>query len=317
MVQSCVDSSRVNISPAPFTAFVHVMSVEIVKLQSGGEKLLLDGQTFYHRLHRKNRRYWKCSVKSCSATAVTNSMHGYVDVVKETPHNHIVASRNANDVQDELDECEKQQRRQQEYCFSDTESEDDDEGDTDKSDEESGDVLWMEWVEESSDEEDEDQHDDDADLVETDEKEETDEDSDTEMDTESKGTDEDTSSDDTDSEDETERSVHILNKHLKANKDKIRILRSPENYLRAAVIKHAPKNLICFLNEICLNIRRRFFHLTKFHTNMMNLFEDQLDLMVNEHRSWREKKLYLDEHADEPFIPVILNCLAESHSFCK
>ncbi|XP_026289969.2 serine-aspartate repeat-containing protein C [Frankliniella occidentalis] len=211
------------------------MRTEIVQLQSGGEKLLLDGQSFYHRLRRNNRRYWKCSARQCSATVVTTNTDRHIEVEKETPHNHKVEPRGeyeseGRDSSLRLDEDEDVTREPLDFSSdgSDGTAETTDESD----DSECADVLWMEWVEESSDDETSEEEDADHasdqnmsngnesnDEVETDtEGEETCAKMDTDDDSE---TDADDDSDSTNrEEDEFDRSIRILSDHEKILREK-------------------------------------------------------------------------------------------------
>ncbi len=204
------------------------MLAQVVRLKKGGEKLLLRGQSFYQRLNRNNRRYWKCSIKGCPATAITSALNGYVDVFKTTRHNHKVS------------------------IDSDSEGEV-----IDDSDEEPENVLWEEWEEHSSDDENDCAEDgemndeanenqlhqrvnpsEDTLGADTDhalkENEEADDSMSAEDAVETSDSDTDFGSDSssTDDEEEAENSARILSKHKKVNKENIRRIKSysGENY---------------------------------------------------------------------------------------
>lgn len=324
----CQHLRRIPREVFPKLVTAKIMAANIIQLRSGGEKLLLDGETFYHRLRSGNKRYWKCAVKSCSATAVTLDAQGArVQLLKDTRHSHPVSFDHETDLSQEIDtededfqmedgdeetEADEDEPRSDQDEEMDSDGVENSEDDTDVIDSQN-DVSWQEWVETGSDEENCDESDD----VSLDEYSENyDDESDVEMNSDSDETDfEDNENNESDTEFD---SFELKCEHEKSYKEKIRYLRNSEVYLRAAVLENSDKGLICFLNEICLNLKSGYFTInSKFERNIMKLYEEKIGLMANEHVTWQTKKQYLIENAQDTFLPVLLNYLAESHHFCR
>lgn len=288
------------------------MSVEIVPLASGGETLLLDGQKFHCRLNTHNKTYWKCARRKCAATAITTGQNGQVRVVKETPHTHNIP-RSYNEVEDyesddeladdehDIEEDEEPANDEHEEAddepvddVSETEEEAEDESDDTGDDIEQSEkeIEWVEWVERSSDDE--------SDAEETSEMEE------------------ESADDEYDVFGKVGNAPHdVLIDHTTTFRRDIRLLREPSPKIRGAVLEDAPKGLICFLNEICLNLLRGYFSLSTYETQILENFKESIQLMASEHEEWREKRKLLNQHSTDPFLSVLLNLLAASQSFCK
>ncbi|KAK3928045.1 Replicase polyprotein 1ab, partial [Frankliniella fusca] len=287
------------------------MSAEILHSSRGGRVLLLDGQKFHSRLNTPKKSYWKCAQRKCPATAITReNANGVVDVIKETSHDHIAAhSKYVDDGHDQATSYEDDDLgEEEEDVFEDDDAmgeeegdqcedddyddEDDDEGDEDDdsegdeeqstSEETDDEVMWRAWVEVDSDQ---------------------DEDN-TEMDDES------------DFED-TDGAYVLLGDRIKSHKDDIRLLRRSEPKIRLAILEEADKELICFLNEICVNLLDNYFTFSKYEWELLNNFEATVRFLADECESWRIKKKSLLERPTDPFLSVLLNLLAESQSFCK
>ncbi len=282
------------------------MYPEIVQSERGGEKLCAGGYVFHSRLNRNNKTYWKCAQRFCPSTAITiinNS--GHVHIQKETPHSHDpVEEAGAEEEEEEDEEEEKQGAKEEDYEHeSDGEGESyvvESEGEENNSDmseieENKEEMLWEEWVEEGSD----------------DEMSDGDEISDEE-------TSEEMSDEEVSDEEEAEfhRTYSVYLEHQKIHKDNIRFLREPNHIIRLAVLERADKQLICFLNEICLNLFRGYFDLSKYEKKLLDNFTTSIFYLANKHVGWLDKKKFLIENSQDPFLSVLLNDLATSNYLC-
>lgn len=264
------------------------MEANIIQLEKGGEKLQLGGQSFYSRLRKKNKTYWRCAVKACPATAVTiNKGQGHVEVVKEAAHSHTVQLTEEDDDED----YEHEDSTKGEDEEDDAQDEEEEHGNDDMSVDEQEDlVLWAEWREESSDDEE-------SDGEESD--------------------DEDSGDEDLDEDDQFGYAYEVKIAHENAYTKQIRFLREPEHNIRAAALENANKGLICFLNEICYNLLRGYFPMSKYEKSLLENYKDDTRFLAHENIGWREKKEFLSEHAEDPFLSVLLNDLADRHYLCR
>ncbi|KAK3917652.1 Phosphoribosylaminoimidazole-succinocarboxamide synthase, partial [Frankliniella fusca] len=64
----------------------------------------------------------------------------------------------------------------------------------------------------------------------------------------------------------------------------------------------ADKELICFLNEICVNLLDNYFTLSKYEWELLNNFEATVRFLADECESWRIKKKSLLEKPTDPFL---------------
>ncbi|XP_052132613.1 glutamic acid-rich protein-like, partial [Frankliniella occidentalis] len=146
---------------------------------------------------------------------------------------------------DDEDSTEGDEVDDEQEDSTDGEGESDD--DTSVDDQEVDGVLWEEWVEESSDDEESDDED---------------------------SYDEDSYDEDMDEADQDDHAWEVLRAHEKAYKEQIRLLREPEHNIRAAAIENADKGLICFLNEICLNLLRGYFCSSKYEKKLLQNYKE-------------------------------------------
>ncbi len=118
-------------------------------------------------------------------------------------------------------------------------------------------------------------------------------------------------------EDDEYLSIGINLDHQKIHREKIRFLREPDTKIRLAVLENAKKELICFLNEICWNLLREYFCMGRNEKKLVQNFYESIRYLADQYVGWREKKDFLIQNFEDPFLSVFLNDLAISHCFCK
>ena len=129
--------------------------------------------------------------------------------------------------------------------------------------------------------------------------------------------DEDSGDEDLDEADQYDHAIQVQTAHENAYRKQIRFLREPEHNIRAAVLENANKGLICFLNEICFNLLRGYFTMSKYEKSLLENYKEGIRYLAHENIGWREKKEFLSEHVEDPFLSVLLNDLAEVQYFCR
>jgi len=256
--------------------------LRITDAPSGGQQLHLNGFTYYKKNRLGEKTYWKCTrfrIDQCNATAITSDGFGKIHVVKEGEHQHAPL---VSDDDDEMDTSDRSET--QDSDSTSAEGPDDEDGHP---------TNWEEWIENSDDEEDE---------VEGDEVEED----------ETEGEEEESEEEYMPSDDEGfDKMIEKQKIHGKF----LRLLRENHDNVRKAALEAAGKDQICFIIEICLNVLRGYFRLSKYELNALRPFKEILYFMINEKMPWREKQQLLVDHQEYPFLPVLLNILAQSQHF--
>ena len=261
----------------------HTVNMErprIVETPLGGQQLKLNGFVYYRRSNIQGKTYWKCSQKGrCNATAITRREGKRITVLKEGEHRHSPFVNDEPD-HDMYDDSTDQGDNEDDDERNNDESSDqeDDELSSDTSDEEesSPEAEWETWVEDSEGEEVDDEE---------------------EVDVEEAG----------DEEEDDIDAYGLFRNNLKRYKIELRILQEGQPALRDAVIKSADKGLICLLCEICYNLLAGKMDLSKRIKNILRPFRDDVRLMASVNITWREKQENLEQNAQDPFIPVLLN----------
>lgn len=274
-------------------------TVRITRTPRGAHQLHFNGFNYFKRDQRNDKTYWRCASPRCSATAITGQNHsGITRVLKEGDHSHAPAPHENDDdmdVDSALSESEDEQSRLGETT---EESHDSSDGSSDEELEEETEAIeheWEEWEEES-------EHGDEEDVEGAG----------------NDGEDEEEGEDDAEGgEEEEDNSTWLDTLFAKQRKHRrsLRLLRDPDSDVREAVLKNAEKDLICFLNEICWNVLRRYFSLSKYELNIIKIFRLYVRTLADTEISWVDKKEFLIQHADDPFIAVLLNILAANQNF--
>lgn len=272
----------------------------IRKTPFGGSQLYLNGYTYYQNSKSNGRTYWRCTQfrkgSGCYGSAITS---GNCHVLKEGIHTHspIYDDHDEHEedseieVDDDGDEIDGDNEDAVEDDDMESSSSDEPESDTDT------DLKWEPWVEKS----------DVAEMITYDHEYGQ---QDAVLDDEDEQQDDDGEQEDSD-EEEYERVSP--SSRAKKHKNVLRILKEERASLREAILSSADKDAVCFLCEICNNIKRGYYsNFNKKERCLLLAIADDMSLLADPDITWIQKRNYLIEHAREPFLPVLLNTIHHS-----